>query len=88
MGRKIRTKLVFQSTVTAAHSREVSDEIARNSIKESRWALGTGIVEGIRRDVQRRVTLGQYEYRYNGHILHSDSISHWQQNEYMEWRDK
>ena len=54
---------------------------------ESRWQLGIGILNGVSRPVERKMQLGEYVYRFNGHMLDPKSVEAYSPTEYMDWRD-
>ena len=70
---------------TRAGVDSLKDEEIKNSIVESRWRLGIGVIDGRKLDIQRRMSLGEFEFRFNGTIISPPEM--WNATEYMDWRD-
>jgi len=70
---------------TNANVASVSDEQNKEAMKESRWRLGVGVIDGRKLDIQRRVSLGEYEFRFNSTIITPPET--WNATEFIDWRD-
>ena len=87
MGKIGKIILSFPVTVVDATATEVDDSVINEAMKESRWRLGTAIINGMERKVERRKQLDDYAYRMGEHLLDPDCVTHWKADEYMDWRD-
>ena len=66
---------------------EMDESLIAKCEMESRWQLGVALINGIKRMVQRRIQLGEWVYRFDGHILDPSGIEAYLPNEWLEWRD-
>lgn len=80
------TLKIGTTTSSRANAKTMDDEQIKSSILESRWRLGIGVIDGRKLSIERRVSLGEYEYRLNGVVINDPEC--WIASEYMEWRDK
>lgn len=79
--------LTFASAVVVPEKTHEIDDAKLAAIeKESRWQLGTAVMLGVQRKVERLKQLGEWIYRFNGTLIDPKSIESYQSNEYMDWR--
>ena len=67
------------------YTKTMDAESIKQSIIESRWRLGVGMIDGRKLSIERRISLGEFEFRLNGHIINEPEC--WLASEYMDWRD-
>lgn len=56
-------------------------------VRESQWQLGTAMIGGVRREVERRWCLDEWAYRMGSNTLDPSCIESYLPSEFLEWRD-
>jgi hypothetical protein len=83
--RRIPIKLGSQRD---GESIDIKEEALLSIERDNRWRIGTALINGVSRQVERRKQLDGYAYRYNGIILDPSCIEAYRPDEYQEWRDE
>ena len=80
--------IIIKATVTDGNSVGADEQLIKDSISETRWRIGIGIVNGNQLSIDRKKTLTGFEYRYNGQIVNLSNLECWNPTEYIDWRDQ
>jgi hypothetical protein len=74
-------------TIREAGTVDIDATVLAKAEVETRWQLGVAILNGLSRAVERKLQLGEWVYRFQGHLLDPKSVEAYLPNEWIDWRD-
>lgn len=87
--RKIRLSFSAPVQIQEAGSSEISEDLLKSFIDESRWRFGEGMIGGRKMKLDRRKELDEMVYRTHlaRQTLAPGQVEYWNASEYLDWRD-